>query len=60
MLPLPAFILDCEYEEDDPDEKTAFESAFESILLSATLMKPYNPQGATAAMPLIVKLEEEK
>jgi hypothetical protein len=60
MLSLPVYIIDCEYDEEEDDEKTAFTAAFENTLSSAKLKKPYNPQGATAATPINVKLEEEK
>jgi hypothetical protein len=48
---LPAFFLDCKYDEKDEEEKTAFALSFENILISARLKKPYNPQDAVAARP---------
>ena len=56
-LALPTFILDCEYDEDNDEEKAAFRTAFENILVSARLKKPYNLQGATAVSLLIAKHE---
>jgi hypothetical protein len=53
-------MLDCEYDEEDPYEKTAFAYAFTNILVSARDKTPYNPQSASAAAPQNVKLEEEK
>ena len=57
---LPAFFLDCKYRERDDEEKAAFRASFENILISAKIKTPYNPQSATAAMPVNVRLEEEK
>ena len=59
-LALPSFFLDCKYDEDDDEEKNAFKASFMNILISAKRKEPYNPKGKTAAMPLQVKLEEEK
>ena len=57
---LPAFFLDCKYDEEDEEETAAFRASFENILISAKIKAPYNPQKATAAMPINVRLEEEK
>jgi hypothetical protein len=57
---LPAFFLDCKYDEDDEEESAAFKASFENILISAKIKTPYNPQSAIAAKPIHVKLEEEK
>ena len=57
---LPAFFLDCRYDEDDEEEKAAFRASFENILISAKIKTPYNPQNAIAAKPINVRLEEEK
>ena len=57
---LPAFFLDCRYDEEDDEESAAFKASFENILISAKIKAPYNPQSATAAMPINVRLEEEK
>ena len=56
---LPAFFLDCKYDEDDAEETAAFRASFENILISAKIKTPYNPQNATAAKPINVRLEEE-
>ena len=57
---LPIFFLDCHYDEDNDDEKTAFAAAFTNTIISAKQNEPYNAQGATAAKPKNVKLEQEK
>lgn len=57
---MPAFFLDCKYDETDDEEKAAFGASFENILVSAKIKTPYNPQNATAAKPMNVQLEEEK
>ena len=59
-LALPTFFLDCHYDENDEEEKKAFNAAFTNTLVTATLKNPYNPQAAFAARPLNAKLEEEK
>jgi hypothetical protein len=56
---LPTFFLDCHYDDEDEEEKNAFDASFMNTLITATLKPPYNPQGATAATPKNVKLEEE-
>jgi hypothetical protein len=49
MLALPIFFLDCKFDEQDEEEKRAFNASFENILISARIKMPYNPQGATAS-----------
>lgn len=58
-LSLPTFFLDCKYDEEDEEEKTAFTASFENILISAKMKEPYYLQGATAVPLLIAKLEWE-
>jgi hypothetical protein len=57
MLALPTFILDCEYDEDNDEEKAAFRAAFENILVLARLKQPYYLQGATAVSLIIANYE---
>jgi hypothetical protein len=57
---LPTFFLDCKYDKNDKEETDAFIASFKNTLITATVKKPYYPQGATAARPLNIKLEEEK
>ena len=59
-ITLPTFFLDCHYDEDDEEEKTAYDASFENILSSAKMNEGYNAQRANAAKPLHAKLEEEK
>ena len=57
---MPAYFLDCKYDEEDDEEKNAFKSSLELVLISAKGKTAYDPQKATVARPLNVKLEEEK
>lgn len=57
---LPAFFLDCKYDEDNKEEEAAFNASLENMLISAKLKTPYNPKDATAALPMNVRLAEEK
>ena len=56
---MPTFFLDCKYDEEDEEEKIAFEASLKNILISAKLKKPYDPKFSIAAKPQNVKLEEE-
>ena len=60
MFSLPAFFLDCKYDEENKEEEDAFHASLENMLISAKLKTPYNPKDSTAALPMNVRLEEEK
>ena len=60
MFALPTYFLDCKYDKEDDEETNAFKSSLENVLISAKGKTPYDPEKATVARPLNVKLEDEK